>query len=68
MIGSEDLADSDVARIQKVIIETEADQVIEKEIKGLTTVALRELETSSLKKEALEALRELALSVAYRSY
>ena len=68
LIGSEDLADSDVARIQEVIIETEADQVIEKEIKSLTTVALRELETSSLKKEALEALRELALFVAYRSY
>tara|TARA_Y100000994_G_C15697369_1_gene443828 strand:+ start:3122 stop:3250 length:129 start_codon:yes stop_codon:yes gene_type:complete len=42
--------------------------VIEEEIRELTDIALCELESSSLKADALDALRELALFVAYRSY
>ena len=41
---------------------------IEEEIRELTDMALRELESSSMKPDALDALRELALFVAYRSY
>ena len=68
LIGSHELTDSDVSHIQNVIIETGAERVIEEEIRELTDIALCELESSSLKADALDALRELALFVAYRSY
>ena len=51
---------------QTVIIETEAERVIE-EIRNLTDSALSELESASLDIKA-SALRELALFVAYRTY
>ena len=68
LIGSHELTDSDVSHIQNVIIETGAERVIEEEIRELTDIALCELESSSMKADALDALRELALFVAYRSY
>ena len=54
--------------IQNVIIETEAERVIEEEIRDLTDSALNELESASLDAKASSALRELALFVAYRTY
>ncbi|MEG3586690.1 MAG: polyprenyl synthetase family protein [Actinomycetota bacterium] len=68
LIGNQELSDYDVERIQQVIVDTGAEQVIEKEINELTNIALRELEGSSLNQDALRALKELALFVAYRSY
>lgn len=68
LIGSHDLSDSNIADIQTVIIETEAERVIEEEIRNLTDSALSELESASLDVKASSALRELALFVAYRTY
>ena len=68
LIGSHDLSDSNIADIQTVIIETEAERVIEEEIRNLTDSALSELESASLDAKASSALRELALFVAYRTY
>ena len=51
-----------------MIIETEAERVIEEEIRNLTDSALSELESASLDVKASDALRELALFVAYRTY
>ncbi|HJM29132.1 MAG: polyprenyl synthetase family protein [Acidimicrobiales bacterium] len=68
LIGNQDLTRDDVEKIQQVIIDTGADQVIESEIKELTNIALQELERSSLNEEAMDALTELALFVAYRTY
>ena len=68
LIGSHDLSDSNIADIQTVIIETEAERVIDEEIRNLTDSALSELESASLDVKASSALRELALFVAYRTY
>ena len=68
LIGSDDLTDSNISDIQNVIIETEAERVIEEEIRDLTDSALNELESASLDAKASSALRELALFVAYRTY
>ena len=68
LIGSQDLTDTDISDIQNVIIETEAQRVIEEEIRNLTDSALSELESASLDAKASDALRELALFVAYRTY
>ena len=68
LIGSHDLTDTDISDIQNVIIETEAERVIEEEIRNLTDSALSELESASLDAKASDALRELALFVAYRTY
>ncbi len=67
-IGKEGLDGDDVSRIQEVIVETGAEQVIEREIKDLTDAALQVLETSHVNETALNALRELAIFVAYRTY
>ena len=67
-IGKEGLDGDDVSRIQEVIVETGAEQVIEREIKDLTDAALQVLETSHVNETALDALRELAIFVAYRTY
>tara|TARA_Y100001954_G_C15707571_1_gene551220 strand:- start:8 stop:448 length:441 start_codon:yes stop_codon:yes gene_type:complete len=68
LIGSHDLTDTEISDIQNVIIETEAERVIEEEIRDLTDSALNELESASLDGKASDALRELALFVAYRTY
>ena len=68
LIGSHDLTSTDISDIQNVIIETEAERVIEEEIRNLTDSALSELESASLDVKASDALRELALFVAYRTY
>ena len=68
LIGSHDLTSTDISDIQNVIIETEAERVIEEEIRNLTDSALSELESASLDVNASDALRELALFVAYRTY
>ncbi|MBB33798.1 MAG: polyprenyl synthetase [Acidimicrobiaceae bacterium] len=68
LIGNQELSDSEVEKIQQVIVDTGAEQVIEKEINKLTNIALQELKMASLNEDALDALEELALFVAYRSY
>jgi len=68
LIGNQELSDSEVEKIQQVIVDTGAEQVIEKEINELTNIALQELKMASLNEDALDALEELALFVAYRSY
>ena len=68
MIGSRDLTFEDISKIQDVIEETGARDIVEKEIKNLTNDALEALDILPLEGSATEALKELAHFVAYRTY
>jgi geranylgeranyl diphosphate synthase type I len=67
-LGSHELTSGDIARIQDVVKETGAAEIIEAEIKDLTGEALAVLDGMTLEGNAKEALRELAIFVAYRTY
>ena len=67
-IGSRDLTLEDISRIQEVVEETGARDVVENEIEELTGEALEALDVLPLEGNASDALGELAYFVAYRAY
>ncbi|MDG1845456.1 MAG: polyprenyl synthetase family protein [Acidimicrobiales bacterium] len=67
-VGSLEITSGDIANIQAVVEETGAAGIIENEIKDLTEEALAVLDGMTLEGNADEALRELAIFVAYRTY
>ncbi|MEC8974371.1 MAG: polyprenyl synthetase family protein, partial [Actinomycetota bacterium] len=67
-IGSRDLTLEDISRIQEVVEETGARDVVENEIEELTGEALEALDVLPLEGNASDALGELAHFVAYRAY
>jgi geranylgeranyl diphosphate synthase type I len=67
-VGNHEITAGDIARIQDVVEETGAAGIIENEIEDLTGEALAVLDGMTLEGNADEALRELAIFVAYRTY
>jgi len=67
MVGNENLSDSDVARLQQVVIDTGARDAMEQRINTLVEQAIAALSPTELAGETYNALVSLAHAVTQRN-